>query len=269
MINKLWSGIFKYITLTVVCFITGVLLVLSIQLTLSNNSTQSTDTKNETLVEIIDTLEVEAAELQAQIDALKITMTEAIDLGGNDPAVISSLQTQLSNLQFQYFQTEVTGQGIIITIDDNSAGAELKQTTDPTNYNPNNYLIHDTDLRYLLNEIVYLAEAVSINGQRIVNTTNIRCVGTVIMVNSVRLAPPYEISIIGSSALLEAALNESAQYNYLKNSNFPITVTKETDIIIPAYTGTFVSYYANIYDSELAAAEALIESLNKENKEVD
>ena len=50
------------------------------------------------------------------------------------------------------------------------------------------------------------AEAVSVNGQRIVATTEVTCAGNVIMINGVRQAPTFKILAIGDPATLEGGL---------------------------------------------------------------
>ena len=61
------------------------------------------------------------------------------------------------------------------------------------------YIIHDEDLLRVLNELCAAgAEAISINDQRIVATTEVRCAGPTVSVNNVRSAPPYVIKAIGN-----------------------------------------------------------------------
>ena len=72
---------------------------------------------------------------------------------------------------------------------------------------PNRYIIHYENLLYLVNDLRNAgAEGISINGQRIVVSSEIRCVGNVILVNTTRLAPPFEISAIGDPKALELSL---------------------------------------------------------------
>ena len=58
------------------------------------------------------------------------------------------------------------------------------------------------DLLYIINDLKRGgAEAISINEQRIISTSEIRCVGNTILVNTTRLAPPYHIKVIGLSLI--------------------------------------------------------------------
>ena len=210
----------------------------------SINAKINADNENQTLVNVINELEAETLALEGDIEALRSELSGQTNANLNTDEYIARLQQELAQIQLLSGQTPVTGSGITITLNDNTAGAEAAKQADPGSYYPENYIIHDSNLRYLLNDISYLADAVAINGQRIVDLSDIRCVGTVIIINSTRIAPPYEISLIGSAALLEGALQESSQFIYLKNKNMPIRVARHDDLTLPAYTGTIITNYA-------------------------
>lgn len=118
-------------------------------------------------------------------------------------------------------KTEVTGEGIIITLSDNN------ETT-----------ILDTDLLKLINELRLAgAEAISINDVRVVGMTDIVEVNDTILVNEERVVSPYVVKAIGNQTYLSSALS-------LKNSGFidmytssgkTVKMTIEKNIKIPAY----------------------------------
>ncbi len=83
------------------------------------------------------------------------------------------------------------------------------------------------------------AEALAVNGLRIIAGSDIRCVGTVILVNSTRVAPPYEIQALGNAEALEAGIESSDEFIFLKDRDFPIKVTKNQSLTLPAYSGSF------------------------------
>ncbi len=212
----------------------------------SININQETNNQNQNLIDVINQLEAENQILEADIDNLRSRITGQILTSAETDEYIARLRQELEQMQLVSGQTPVEGSGLLISISDNTAGAEAAKQLDPANYYPENYIIHDSNLRYLLNDIAYLADAVAINGQRIVDLSDIRCVGTVIIINSTRVAPPYEISLIGSPALLEGALQDSAQYLYLHNKNMPIKVSREEKLSLPAYTGAVLANHAQI-----------------------
>lgn len=118
-------------------------------------------------------------------------------------------------------KTDVTGEGVIIILEDN----ENKQ-------------IEDTDLLSLINELKLAgAEAISINDKRIVNMTEIVMVNDTILVNEERVTSPYTVKAIGDQTYLSSALS-------LKNSGYidkytslgkTINMTLEKNIKILAY----------------------------------
>ena len=68
---------------------------------------------------------------------------------------------------------ELEGPGIIMRLDDSTLRSA---TSDPEEIE--SLLLHDYDLQRVVNELrVASAEAISLNGQRIVERTAIRCVG--------------------------------------------------------------------------------------------
>lgn len=120
-------------------------------------------------------------------------------------------------------KTDVTGEGVIITLTDN-------QDTQ----------IEDTDLLKLVNELKLAgAEAISINDKRIVNMSEIVNVNGTILVNTERITSPYTVKAIGNQKYLSSALS-------LKNSGYidkytsygkTISMLVEKNIKILAYSG--------------------------------
>ena len=103
-------------------------------------------------------------------------------------------------LQLLAGTTDVEGAGIEIVLDDSNIPKKA-------NENPNLYIIHDEDLLRVLNELRAAgAEAISINDQRIVAVSEVRCAGPTVSVNNVRSAPPYVIKAIGAPKTLTSAL---------------------------------------------------------------
>ena len=103
-------------------------------------------------------------------------------------------------LQLLAGTTDVEGAGIEIVLDDSNIPKKA-------NENPNLYIRHDEDLLRVLNELRAAgAEAISINDQRIVAMSEVRCAGPTVSVNNVRSAPPYVIKAIGAPKTLTSAL---------------------------------------------------------------
>lgn len=133
----------------------------------------------------------------------------------------------------------VEGKGVIVVIDDS------KRLTKPGE-NPNLYLIHDDDILKVINELWAAgAEAISINEQRLIATSEICCAGSTLSVNNTRYSPPYEIRAIGDSQTLENALKmRGGVIETLQFWGIQVTVKTQDLVQVPAYKGTFRFEYA-------------------------
>lgn len=128
---------------------------------------------------------------------------------------------------------DLKGEGVLVTIHDStSTSPDLTAEAG---------LVHDTDLVAIVTELKAAgAEAISINGQRIIATTPIRCVGPTIQINSVKVAAPFYIKAIGNAQYLESALNiKGGIVSSLKSYGLTIEVTRQENIQIDKYDGNF------------------------------
>ena len=133
----------------------------------------------------------------------------------------------------------VEGEGVVVRLDDSAAISKAGE-------NPNLYLIHDDDLLRVINELRAAgAEAISVNGQRLIGTSEIRCAGPTLSVNNVRSAPPYEIHAIGEKATLENALRmRGGVAETLKVWGIQLEISVGDSVYVPAYKGSFKHEYA-------------------------
>jgi uncharacterized protein YlxW (UPF0749 family) len=128
----------------------------------------------------------------------------------------------------------VEGPGILITIDDS------KRSSKPGE-NPNLYLIHDDDMLKVINELWAAgAEAMSINEQRLIASSEIRCAGPTLSVNNTRYSPPYEIRAIGDAQTLENSLRmRGGVVETLQFWGIQVNIRKQDVVTVPAYKGVF------------------------------
>ncbi|MEL7563897.1 MAG: DUF881 domain-containing protein [Dehalobacterium sp.] len=234
----------KYIPITIACIITGLLLTTAFQSQTAAVKDDVKTSKNQTLIDIINNLESETNVLEETIDSLRKQIEEIQKQESPGQGFLVSLQDQIAQLKLRSGQTDVSGPGIIIELDDNVTGAEASKANNPEMYDPEYFIVHDKNLLFLVSALRGHAEAIAINNQRLVATSDIRCVGTVIMVNSSRLAPPFQIKAIGDPRLLEAAVLNSDEYLMLKSREMPFTITKAENISLPGFKGSNTINYA-------------------------
>lgn len=129
-------------------------------------------------------------------------------------------------------KNEVKGSGIIITLNDTS----MQKIT-------------GEDLRELLNELKTAgAEAISINGQRIVYDSYVVDIGnTFISVNGTKIVSPYEIKAIGNPTYLESGLSQK-QYGFIDTKleeGKDVSLVRKDNILINKYNKNLNMEYAN------------------------
>ena len=71
-------------------------------------------------------------------------------------------------------------------------------------------VVHQQDIQAVVNALwIGGAEAMTLQGQRVISTTGIKCVGNTVVLHGVPYAPPYEITAIGDRHRAAAALDDS------------------------------------------------------------
>lgn len=126
--------------------------------------------------------------------------------------------------------TDVEGEGINIVIKDT-----------------NESQVQSSDLLSLVNELRLAgAEAISINDERIVSTTEIVNVDTrFIIINGKRIVGPFTIKAIGEKKYLESAISIKGGYiDQIKAKELDIDYSTQDDLKILKYTGEMKLEYA-------------------------
>lgn len=163
---------------------------------------------------------------------------------------MDDLQKEIQNASMSAGMLEVEGAGIILTINDSKRSIQ-------TGEDPNDSLIHDYDLLMVVNELKASgAEAIAVNGERIIAMSEIRCAGTTILVNWMKMAPPFEIKAIGNPDMLESGLTMNGGYlTTLKYLDMQINLQKVEKVTIPAYSGRMKFTYGTPVQYKEKAAE--------------
>jgi uncharacterized protein YlxW (UPF0749 family) len=227
------------LTLTLACFLIGCLFALQQYAGSGGEQNTALSERMDNLVSTISDLEQEIAAYEGLIEQYRAELAEMDS--GHQTAAIQSLQEDLKMAQLRAGLTQVTGQGIEVTLDDNYDGLRENPGGDP-----NNYIIHYEDLLSIVSDLKSAgAEAIAINDQRLIGTSELRCVGNVILVNTTRLAPPFVIQAIGNPAILwdTAAYG---RYDFLLLSHFPVTLEARESLILPAYKGELQFTHAKL-----------------------
>ena len=173
-------------------------------------------TKYEELEEKLNETETKISEYQAEVS--------------NSQESSNVLDKELAETNMYLGYTKLQGEGIEITLSDN----EYKT-------------IDRWDLLQLVNELKLAgAEAISINNERIVSTTEIATVGVqFILINGNRIPAPFTVKAIGDKKYLESAITIKGGYiDEMKVNEKTVDYTVKDLIEIPAYSGKINFEYA-------------------------
>lgn len=191
--------------------------------------------RNEELVVQLEDAEKARDDLMAEVQDLRGSLRNMVTA----QAEYQALAEQLVQAQVHAGLLPMTGPGILVTMDDSNRPVTPGE-------NAANFIIHEEDLLKVVNELLASrAEAISINGQRVTNRTEIRCTGPVITINGVRTAPPVLITAIGSPAELEAAIMmKGGVGESVKFWGIQLSVKKLDSVTVPAYKSSLRLQYA-------------------------
>lgn len=223
--------------ITALCIILGVLIALSLK-------TQRDAAKEGVPIHMPDVraalriTKQDNVVLQKELAEVKLKYEELAKEQAAGLSSAKSLEQALNDTKLMAGTVAAKGPGVTIAVKDSPKMV-------PTEANKEYYIVHDTDLRNVANELFSAgAEVVSINDQRLVANSSIRCAGPVILVNSVEVAAPYVIKAIGKPDVLENALKLPGG---LVDDLFlldMIEIKKSNELVIKAYTGSTRFVYA-------------------------
>ena len=180
-------------------------------------------------------LQKEAAGLRAQV--------EDLSKAKQTPGVTSSVISSASALAPSVGLEAVSGKALRVTLDD----APLSEN--PDGVDANMLVVHQQDIQMVVNTLWSGgAEAMTIQGQRVISTTAVKCVGNTVVLHGVAYAPPYVIEAIGDLNAMQKALDTSEAVRiykeYVSAYQLGWSVERAGQVTMPAYTGAVAVSHA-------------------------
>ncbi|WP_454296785.1 DUF881 domain-containing protein [Salana multivorans] len=170
----------------------------------------------------------EVEELRGEVQLLE----ESLDVVVEAPSEAEALALGLG---------AVRGPGVRVTLDDAPPSAVSDVADD--------LVVHQQDIQGVVNALWYGgAEAMTIQGQRVVSTTAVRCVGNVLLLHGRTYSPPYVIEAVGNVEDLVAAIDHDAAVaiylDYVEAFGLGWEVDEVDELTLPAYSGARTLNYA-------------------------
>jgi uncharacterized protein YlxW (UPF0749 family) len=182
-------------------------------------------------------LTAEAAELNAEVEAL------SAELGDRS---VSRVQDEIATLVDPAGLTEKSGPAVQVILDDASMEARLNYEGEP-----NDLVVHQQDIQAVANAMWNAgAVAVTIQGQRLISTTGIKCEGNQVTLHGLPYSPPYVIVGIGDQSRLITELTTDPilatyrDYTTLAGGGVTWDMAELDSATAPGYTGLLDLTYA-------------------------
>ena len=222
------NAIIPYTIIGIALFFLAVMLVAQIK-TVSNTEQVLKGKREIELSEELIKLKNEYETLKTKYDENEKIVEEYKNNASSNNELISSMKSAIETYSILAGATDVSGEGIIVTLDD---GNTISDGSD--------VLVHDSDILTVVNELKAAgAEAISVNDERIIATTAIRCVGPVIQINYHKVASPFTIKAIGNAQYLESAMTiKNGVVDVLKKYGINIKVERNKALQVLKFNRT-------------------------------
>jgi len=185
---------------------------------------------------------VEADQLRAERNALAEDVEDlTAQLSGSG---VSEAEAGVEQLEVPAGLEALRGPGLTVTLDDAPS-----ESIESSGEDPNLLVVHQQDIQAVVNSMwAGGAEGMTIQGQRVISTTGIKCVGNTVVLHGIPYSPPYVITAVGDPAAMLSSISESPYIDiylqYVERYGLGWEVEPRTEVNIPAYEGTLDLDYA-------------------------
>jgi uncharacterized protein YlxW (UPF0749 family) len=216
------------ISMTIVCLVLGGLLGVQVHTQQARGLTE-VGRQTGALISRLTEAEAQLDKQQEEIERLRGLLAEYEHEAASEKGLVRLMTEELGNARIALGLLPVKGPGISLELADSTmmAGGEFG--------GQDVYVIHDFDLVQIANELWAAgAEAISINGQRLVSGSAITCSARLIKVNDVTISGPFTVKAIGNKKNLMSALNiRDGALDRLRVLQFQVKLTPEDEIVVP------------------------------------
>lgn len=234
------------ITLGIVCFVLTIAIFVQIKTTNNSNSTGAQTMEENDLRDQVLRMKEKYDNIYAELQNATKKLEQVRENATKDDSEAKAKQEELRLNNMLLCQSDMTGEGVIITLKDGTTNnSDVLSSLTATDV-----IVHNSDLLQIVNDLKNAgAEAISINGERIVQTSSITCEGIIIKINNKKLGSPYVIKAIGSAATLETSLSIPGGYlDIMKNDGVIVDIKKSDGLTVEKYDGVITTKYLEIDD---------------------
>ncbi len=210
----------KQTLMIIATFIVGILLATYIK-TFDSENVYITLSQAKELEEEVNDLNKEVNKLKEFKKEYEKSLDTYKEIYKNKGTIEELIQKEIEQLKIITGDKDIEDEGIILTIKDSEN--DLKEGQDP-----NDLIVHDIDILRIINDLKKAgAIAISINGERILQQSQIKCAGSTIKVNDITYGQPFVIKAIGDIENLKSTILNPQSYINLLESVYGIYINFE------------------------------------------
>ncbi len=210
----------KQTLMIIATFIVGILLATYIK-TFDSENVYITLSQAKELEEEVNDLNKEVNKLKEVKKEYEKSLDTYKEIYKNKGTIEELIQKEIEQLKIITGDKDIEDEGIILTIKDSEN--DLKEGQDP-----NDLIVHDIDILRIINDLKKAgAIAISINGERILQQSQIKCAGSTIKVNDITYGQPFVIKAIGDIENLKSTILNPQSYINLLESVYGIYINFE------------------------------------------
>ena len=199
--------------------------------------------REQALRQSVNQLQDQNTALKARVQALEAGVKVGEDESARRSTAAQEVKAQLDEQKTFAGLSALHGPGLTVLLHD---GTDPNSSADQSL----GWTIHYQDLQDIVNLLwASGAEAIAVNGQRIVPSTAFHYAGVNILVNNAsRLSPPYTVIALGDPPALANGVGNPDQLAELKSRSriygLGLSWLRSTRLSVPAYDATFLMKYA-------------------------
>ncbi len=157
---------------------------------------------------------------------------------------VSRAQQRVDALMVPAGMAGMRGPGLTVELDDASP-----EEIETSGKNPSYLVVHQQDIQAVANAMwAGGAEAMTIQGQRVISTTGIKCVGNTVVLHGVPYSPPYVITAVGDPVAMLDEIEDSPSIevyrDYAERYGLGWDVMPHSEVELPPYKGSLDLDYA-------------------------
>lgn len=223
------------ITIGLACFVLVLIIFMQFKVVYQTDVTSIDTMREEDLKAELANWKSKYEDVEEKYKEVSATLKKYNEESTTDAEKKKNLQEEIEKLELMLGLTNVEGKGIEITIKDPENIEEIEKEEDHTEQR-----IKASQLMIIVN---YLrdagAEAISINGQRIIGKTDFAQINdtTFIKVNSQRVSAPFTIKAIGDPDYLKGSLIGTGYVDMMKKLGQIIEFKEQKKITINKFDG--------------------------------